>query len=375
MAGISLLPPEVLDQICCLLLHEDLYALRLTCKTLASKSYDHFGSRTCSEIYLALTKDGLGSLKELANNDVLRLHVKALWIIPTLFGAQYSRELQDIVELDRKGRRERAWLDGVNLPEPRPVELPPPVRPPSRLAPNNPFRRTQGGYEARAAALREQRRQQLQEHAQRLRDTPPSPSNKEHYEKYQKAVSDLFQILLRHTQGRTQFHQALASCLPRFPNLSATGLKDYPINLSQSQTKALKRKIKGLTRLEQQLGYNPLHISEPLLWTSRNPPARFTTSLLQSVIFTTLMVVIGEVGTQIQTLETRGLMADDGLCVMQAQEDQIRPRIYQLRHLSLNICSTHTQQSQRVILQKEADRLETHLQSSNQWAGPKAREA
>lgn len=76
MTCITTLPFEILNQICHLVESKDIYALRLSCKALASSSFECFALQEVQPLRLAVTSDGLKFLEELACHEVLRVYVK-----------------------------------------------------------------------------------------------------------------------------------------------------------------------------------------------------------------------------------------------------------------------------------------------------------
>ncbi|KAL3481245.1 hypothetical protein BJX99DRAFT_253903 [Aspergillus californicus] len=92
----------------------------------------------------------------------------------------------------------------------------------------------------------------------------------------------------------------------------------------------------------------------------------FYTTLLQSRLFTSLMVAIGATNTRVETLQASGLMADNGLSITQDEENALCPIIYGIRYLSLNICSAHVQEEERRKLQHAElnSKLAPYFQSS-----------
>jgi hypothetical protein len=131
-----------------------------------------------------------------------------------------------------------------------------------------------------------------------------------------------------------------------------------------------KGKVRGVQKLEKGLGFGIIH--PPTGAMLYEPDPDFTrhlyTTLLQSRLFTSLMVATGATNTRVETLQAAGLMAYDGLSITQDQENALCPMMYGIRHLSLNICSTHVQEEEeeRSKLQhaKLISKLAPHFQSS-----------
>ncbi|KAL4877593.1 hypothetical protein BJY04DRAFT_221964 [Aspergillus karnatakaensis] len=330
MTSITSLPPEILYKICHLLPYKDLYPLRLTCKTLASKTHDLFASREFSEIYLALTTEGLQFLEDLASNETFRGHLKKLWIFPNLFKGQYNLKIDNILRFYKVTTK---WKE-ARTPRERLLALSQPRRPTPPITP---------GYCVRWAPKK----------------PDPTPADERRYKVYQEAVSDHFQLVLGCSDSETDngnatdsdsdnnpspLEKTLTTCLPRFPNLHSIGIKDY--TEFSAQDRRIKSRWRGVCKLRENLGFNPL---SPMAFTSwaQRPSTPFSAGLLQSRIFSTLIVSLGNSGVPIETLETGNLLVDDALSLTATQEDRIRPFIRHLQGLSLDICSSKSEQRNR----------------------------
>ncbi|KAL6235924.1 hypothetical protein BDW75DRAFT_239771 [Aspergillus navahoensis] len=328
MTSLISLPPEILDRMCRFLERTEVYSIRLTCRTLASVSYDQFAKQEVSEVYLALTSDGLQSLEELASLEALRTYVKELWILPTLFGNHYDWTLNDITKLDNSIYQLPASFSspGTN----------PRQRVPAGVRPMCDGRR---GFPSPKASQR----------------------NEKQYQVYQDAIADHFKILLESAKdadgssSMTYFQAILTHCLPFFPNLRAIGLRDtyYRNNMRKEALQIAKGKVRGLQKLEKTLGFEIIHPPTGAMFNEPNPnfTRHFYTTLLQSRLFTRLMVAICATNTRVETLQASGLMADDGLSITQDEENTLCPIMYGICHLSLNICSAHIQEEEHSKLQ------------------------
>ncbi|KAL4907198.1 hypothetical protein BDW74DRAFT_175980 [Aspergillus multicolor] len=337
MASIISLPPEILHRIYRFLGRTDVYSARLTCGTLASASYDQFAKQEVSEVYLALTSNGLTSLEELTSFETLRTYVKELWILPTLFGNHYDWTLNDITRLDKRAYR----LPGPYFaPGANPRERFPPGALP--LCEGRPVR-----------------------NGRLIREDPrfePDQRNLKQHRVYQDAIADHFKVLLgsvddtSRSSDMTQLQRTLTHCLPFFPNLCAIGLRDtyYGNRVSDTVRENAKRKVRGVQKLEKILGFDIINPPTGAMFDEPDPDftRHFYTTLLQSRLFRSLMVAIGATNTRVETLQAYGLMADDGLSVTQDEENSLRPIMYDIRHLSLNICSVHGQENERNKLQR-----------------------
>ncbi|KAL2827390.1 hypothetical protein BDW59DRAFT_160352 [Aspergillus cavernicola] len=203
-----------------------------------------------------------------------------------------------------------------------------------------------------------------------------TPADEELYQVYQGAVLDHFQILFDSPEGGpetvarngnnfktlTLLQDTLAICLPSFPSLRSIGLRHYvdhtppPIN------------VRGIQRLRNQLGFNPVEPSPLLVPRKPGPPEwgeRFRMDVFDASVFATLVAAIAEASKQIklEILETGGLMADND----QLLSLFLQPILSHLRHLSVTIASTHIEIMEREKLQQAEDKLLSLLQRYNSW--------
>ncbi|CAI7615908.1 unnamed protein product [Penicillium glandicola] len=308
--SIRSLPIELWDQICQSLELQDLCALRQSCRALTVVTDRYFASYIFNEFYLVLTSDGLRELRYLADHKVFSKHVKKLWIVPSLFCANYTWTLDDFKRVVKSKKHMR-----------------------SRTKP----------------ALIKNRH-----------TLAPDIAIEDRYVIYKDAVRDHFQILLSSTDGTSStkipFQDALESCLPSFSNLCVAGLRNY---YGHWKSKKIPRRTIGIAKLQRQLGFNPIYPEPPSNITSEQVRSSCSRgSLFQSYVFSTLMAALGTTQTRIETLETSGgMMVDDSLSLTLAEEQAFTPVLQQLQHLSVRILSAHTQDSERNQLCKDEEEV------------------
>ncbi|KAL2807703.1 hypothetical protein BJX63DRAFT_436806 [Aspergillus granulosus] len=324
MASITLLPAEILDKICYLIDKKDLYSLRLACKSLATRTYHHLAP-AFSEIYLAVTSDGLQFLKDIAGHEILRDYVTAVWIMPSLFDAYYDWNIDQFC---------RVLYENESPPQPR-----------------------KGSSRAQASAecvdIGDER---IEAFLKRPKAIPqkipgrPTPADGELYRIYQGIVFDHLQILFdspeghpgtatldgNHFRTRTLLHDTLETWLPWFPRLRSLGIRRYvghkppPVN------------VRGIQRLRSQLGFNPVEPRPYQNWKS-SLGRRLSVDVFDMSVFAALIAAITEASMQIkvEVLDTGSLMADT--------DDQqllflsLQPILIHLRHLFVIITSSHVE--------------------------------
>ncbi|KAL4971601.1 hypothetical protein BDW66DRAFT_155511 [Aspergillus desertorum] len=254
--------------------------------------------------------------------------LQELWILPTLFGNHYDWTLDAITKLDNGPYHFYAPLSGS----------PPGANSREQfLLDTQPGGLLIGGW----AGRRE-----------------PNEKNMEHHRVYQDAVADHFKVVLEsvedasRTSNITHLQATLTRCLPLFPNLRAVGLKETynrdPVAMEERQR--MRNKPTGAPDYEARPNFSRY----------------FYTAVLQSRVFTSLMIAVGTTNTRVEILQATGLMADDGLSITQDEEDALGPVMHGIRRLSIHMCSAHVQEIKREKLQrKEQDRpYELLLQSS-----------
>ncbi|KAL4965957.1 uncharacterized protein BDV14DRAFT_49766 [Aspergillus stella-maris] len=354
MASITSLPIEIFDQICNLLGPKEIYSLRLCCKALALKTYDYFGAQNFGQVYIALTSDGLQFLEDLAGHERLRTYVTELWILPGLFYGKYALTYRDIVCYDEEH------------PEPKPAATPSfsRRRPPSEYLSQaiscmrsvNPPKMSATSFEW---IMGKSRGLQL-------------PSSEKHYRRYQDTVSDHFRVILGSAEDtsdslHTRLQETLARCLSCLPSLCAVGLRNlFDKSPPYGQGEA-NRNATGVRKLTRKLVFNP---ADPgiHLGIFRPGETEFRPGILQSHLFTSLMLAIGTSGAHISTLETGSLMVDDGLPLTSTEEDTLRPFVHHLRSLSLTITSAQGQRVERSRLQSQEAEVAPKLQTYTAWS-------
>ncbi|KAL4870884.1 hypothetical protein BDV12DRAFT_195075 [Aspergillus spectabilis] len=333
MASITLLPGELLDQICDLLDGKDLCSLRLACKPLCSRTY-HYLAPAFREIYLALTSDGLQFLKDLAGHKVLRGYVMAFWIIPSLFDAHYDWNIDQFCRV-----RDQHKPSTQGQTSPKRVKI---RRTIAQL--------TAGDHPNKPKA---------------------SPANEELYRVYQGVVLDHLQIILaplvrgcpattdmpkaNDSGTRTLLLETLATCLPSFPGLRNVGIRRYADHSASTIT------ARGIYRLRSQLQFNPVASWPPLNRPGFPQPdwgRSFKVDIFDMSAFTALIAAIEEagIGIKIEALETGALIADTG-DQQQVASLSLQPILSHLRRLSVIIASSHIETRIRERIQQEEDKL------------------
>lgn len=97
--SITSLPTEVICMTCSYLQRSEEEMLRLSCRILYNKSFDHFFDRYFKSIRFIATSDSLRELEDLASSDDIRKRVQELWMIPTVFEGFHDRTLDNMGEL------------------------------------------------------------------------------------------------------------------------------------------------------------------------------------------------------------------------------------------------------------------------------------
>ncbi|CAG8230561.1 unnamed protein product [Penicillium salamii] len=89
------LPIELVNKTCSYLEQPEWAALRLSCRSLYAKSLDAFADRYFKSICFIATSEGIRQLEELTNNETIRVRVRHLWMIPTVFEGHHGWSLDD----------------------------------------------------------------------------------------------------------------------------------------------------------------------------------------------------------------------------------------------------------------------------------------
>lgn len=83
------LPPELWSQICQSPAFENVCSIRLSCRAMNIGICHYFAHVVLHEFYLTLTSEGLRALEYVAHHEIFSQYVKRLWIVPSLFRADY----------------------------------------------------------------------------------------------------------------------------------------------------------------------------------------------------------------------------------------------------------------------------------------------
>ncbi|CAG8947804.1 unnamed protein product [Penicillium salamii] len=341
------LPPELWNQICQNLTIKDVCALQLSCSAWRLRTYGYFADQVFHDFCLALTSDGLRALEYVAGHEVFSKHVKRLWVMPSLFGGDYTWKLDDMkrqVELQqRKGQCCR--------PHPFRFTLRSPCH--ERDGP-------QRSIDDRLAA-----RSKL--------------SIEDRYMVYKDAVFDHFQVLLSSSDipstGKSRFRDMLDSCLPSLSNLRAVGLRNSAGHSNDRTGRRYRMVVRGISNLRNQLGFNPVQPNvspNALPYCARSSSCRG--SLFQSHVFSTLLAALGTTHTRVAGIETSGgIMVDDGLSLTPSEEELLPPILKHLQTLSVRISSAHTQDNERQFLREDEEKSTLLLRDSVIWGEMKNR--
>ncbi|KAJ5789175.1 uncharacterized protein N7518_006186 [Penicillium psychrosexuale] len=80
---------------------------------IALGTYHYFADLIFDEIYITLTSGGLRALRYVAGHEIFSRHVTTLWIVPTIFCADYTWTLEDIKRIVQS--QETLELQGQRL--------------------------------------------------------------------------------------------------------------------------------------------------------------------------------------------------------------------------------------------------------------------
>ncbi|CRL27733.1 unnamed protein product [Penicillium camemberti] len=316
------LPPELWSQICQSLAFKNVCAMRLSCRAMNIGTYHYFADKTFHDFYLTLTSEGLRALEYVARHEIFSQHVKRLWIVPSLFLADYTWTLDEMK---------------------RPIEVQDDLQ--KRRRHFQPLTRNL------ARLLGKSKVTAVESPAPSLSNEPCLTSLSElaiedRYLIYKDAVIDHFRVLLSSpgetSTERTRLQDTLENCLPLLSNLHTTGLRNYTGH-PDYDAKRFPKVMRGTRSLQRQLGFNPVH-----------PMNR--------------QDALGTTHTRITALETcGGMMVDDGISLTPSEEEALIPIFQQLQELSVQISSAHTQESERQSLCEAEEQVAFLVRESAIW--------
>jgi hypothetical protein len=93
--SLTSLPIELVNKTCSYLEQPEWAALRLSCRSLHTKSLDAFADRYFESICFIATSEGIRQLEELSKSETVRVRVRQLWMIPTVFEGRHGRSLAE----------------------------------------------------------------------------------------------------------------------------------------------------------------------------------------------------------------------------------------------------------------------------------------
>ncbi|KAJ5851848.1 uncharacterized protein N7529_011233 [Penicillium soppii] len=97
------LPIELVNKTCTYLEQPEWAALRLSCRSLYAKSLDAFADRYFKSICFIATSEGIRQLEELTKNETVRVRVRQLWMIPTVFEGRHGWSLDEFYRSQYRG--------------------------------------------------------------------------------------------------------------------------------------------------------------------------------------------------------------------------------------------------------------------------------
>ncbi|KAJ5131161.1 uncharacterized protein N7515_007200 [Penicillium bovifimosum] len=307
-------------------------------------TYQYFAHEVFHEFYLTLTSEGLRELEYVAHDEIFSQHVERLWIVPSLFKAEYTwtpDEPKGTIEMEESFQYQRKFQQFHRLKR--------------RMRAD---RLSEGAVRSPACSTNNQFHQLY------LASRSDIPIE-DRYVIYKDAVVDHFQVLLSSpgetSTDKSRLQDTLENCLPLLSNLHTIGLRYYrPDDV-----------MRGISSLQRQLGVNPVDPFDP--WEGYGKPyaercSILRGSLFQSHVFSTLLAAVGTTHTRIAALETcGGMMVDDGLSVTPSVEEALVPIFQQLQRLRVYISSAHTQDSDRQSLCEDEAEVAFLLQHSAIW--------
>ncbi|CEJ53667.1 hypothetical protein PMG11_00017 [Penicillium brasilianum] len=199
--SLTSLPIEILNGICSYLEQPEWAALRLSCRSLYAKSSDAFADRYFRSICFIATSEGIRQLEELAQSEAVRVRVRQLWMIPTVFEGRHGQSLTEF----RRSHYGRTTSD-------------------VRKTPSHVGKTPSHVWKSDDALLA-------------------------HYAIYQAIEADHLALLQSTTLG-----SRLHTCFASFRNLESVGLKHYATNFLLDRRQADFRYL-GLQELRDQVEY------------------------------------------------------------------------------------------------------------------------
>ncbi|PYH45896.1 uncharacterized protein BP01DRAFT_31615 [Aspergillus saccharolyticus JOP 1030-1] len=277
------LPNEILDTVWGFLSLQDWCALRLSCRTLYSRSLATFVSRHVQRISVLMTRDGLRELQAIAAHETFRTSVQELWLVAEVFRGHYETDYNDFVQAQLM---------------------------------------TAGGVNHRTENTRWTAESLIAD-----------------YESYQTAVADHLQLI-----QADSLPQILASCMKQFPHLSTVGLETYPPTAAGYKhppclgRNALRRQLNHHPFSHPQIASH-WQRSPDYLWGEE-------TRSLRAPVFSALLQAIPTATIQIQQLRTCSEgehcgIPPEQLTLTDTHYEILQPHLQSLQTLDLCLQYTH----------------------------------
>ncbi|PCG90285.1 Hypothetical protein PENO1_096740 [Penicillium occitanis (nom. inval.)] len=282
MTSLGSLPPELLIDICHDFELSDLCAIRLTCKAVALKTRECFAKHVFKIIHVAITTEGVQFLQKIATHE-FRIYVQELWILPGLFGGHHNWTAEDIAAQQERYPVKTPQSDEIKLGFPY---LPPPEIP----------------IEDRFAT-------------------------------YQRAVTD--HLHTHHTLRKT-----LESCLPLFPQLDTVGLWAPQGFYGVFSTERIRRKIRGVSRLKQQLGFDPLN---PIVYHHERKTRKPVSGMFGTDVLSALLVALATTNVRVKSLHADkvGIVVNTEVHLTSMERGLVTSFLQELQQLSLLLRCSH----------------------------------
>lgn len=162
---------------------------------------------------------------------------------------------------------------------------------------------------------------------------PPEIPIEDRFAIYQQAVAD--HLHTHHTLRKT-----LESCLPLFPRLDTVGLWAPQGFYGVFSTERIRRKIRGVSRLKQQLGFDPLN---PIVYHHERKTRKSVSRMFGTDVLSALLVALATTNVRVKSLHADKveIIVNTEVHLTSTERGLVTSFLHELQQLSLLLRCSH----------------------------------